>query len=116
MKETNPEIEEQLDALAELCCETLKGDDSGLALRADALMKSLLMSGYVRKTGPNITAELESRVKRRCPEPAMHRGGALSGVTQKLQQKFDKLVQWESERPEVQSPPKAANISSATDA
>lgn len=116
MNETNPEIEEQLDTLAQLCCDTLKGEGSGLARRSDALLKSLLMSGYVRKAGQNLTAELESRVKKKCPEPAMHRGGALSGVTQKLQQTFDKLVQWESEHPRDQSPPKAANISSATDA
>ncbi len=116
MSETNPQIEEQLDALAELCCQTLNGDDSGLDKRSDALLKSLLMCGYVRKVGHNITAELESRVKTHCPEPAMHRGGALSGITQTLQQKFNKLVQWESETPQETTPPKAANISSATDA
>ncbi len=116
MAETNPEIEEQLEALAELCCQTLNGDDSGLEKRDDALLKSLLMSGYVRKVGKDITAEMESRVKKRCPEPGMHRGGALSGITQKLQQKLDKLVRWESEAPQESTPPKAANISSATDA
>ncbi len=114
MNDTNPEIEEQFDALAELCCETLKGDDSGLAERSDALLKSLLMCGYIRKIGPNITAELETRVKTRCPEPAMHRGGALSGITGNLQKKFNKLIQWESERPVDKTPPKVANISSAT--
>ncbi len=116
MIDTNPEIEAHLDTLAEICCETLKGDGSGLANRSDALLKSLLMSGYVREVGQNITAELESRVKRRCPEPAMHRGGALSSITQKLQQKFNKLVQWESEQPQQKFPPIAVNISSATDA
>ncbi|QDS92825.1 hypothetical protein FF011L_15740 [Roseimaritima multifibrata] len=116
MNDTNPEIEEQLSALAEICCETLKGDDTGLAGRSDALLKALLMSGYVRKHGKNITAELEARVKKRCPEPAMHRGGALSGITENLQQKLNKLAQWESELPQERTPPKAANISSTSKA
>ncbi len=116
MKDTNSEIEEQLDSLAEICCQTLNGDPSDFADRTDALLKSLMMSGYVRKAGPNITSELESRVKQRCPEPSIHRGGELSGISKVMQRKFDKLVQWESRQPKENTPPKAANISSATDA
>mgnify|MGYP003662968326 CR=1 FL=1 len=116
MSDTNPQIETQLNALAELACETLRGEESEMAARAEPLLKSLLMSGYVRKSGKDIRADIEARVKDICREPAMHRGGELSGITQRLQDKFDKLVKWESDQPKDFTDAKAANISSATDA
>ncbi len=118
MNKTNPQIEQQLDALAQLCCDTLNGDNSGLADRSDALLKSLLMSGYNRKTGPNLSVELESRIKNSCAEVVMSRGAELVGVVRTLQQKFDQVAQWESKSP--QNGPdeilvKDANFHPATD-
>jgi len=116
MTKTNPQIEKQLDELAELCCETLNGNDSGLSERSKPILKALLMSGYVRKQGKDIRSEVESRAKSRCRDPAMHRGGALTGITSGLQKQFDDLVRFESEQPSEKADAKAANISSTTDA
>lgn len=112
----SPQVENQLDALADLCWQKLEGQESELASRSEPLLKSLLMSGYVRQYGQNISAEIEKRVKKQYREQAMHRGGALSSITERLQKQFNHLVQWESKQPQDQSPAKAANISSATDA
>ncbi|KAA5542618.1 hypothetical protein FYK55_13870 [Roseiconus nitratireducens] len=114
--DSNPEIEQQLDTLAELCCDTLTGGEPMLAERSDALLKSLLMSGFARKQGRDLRSEIESRVKDRCQERAIHRGGALTSLTDKLQKQFDDLAQRDSEQPQRGTPSKAANISSATDA
>ncbi len=116
MSNTNPELEKDLDALAEICCQSLEGNEGVLSDRSEAILKSLLMSGYVRKYGKSLQANVESRVKHLCREPAIHRGGEISGMTRQLQKKFDELVLWESNSPDDESPPKSANISSATDA
>ncbi|MCO8121674.1 hypothetical protein NHH03_08000 [Stieleria sp. TO1_6] len=116
MTQSNPQIEEQLSKLARLCCDSLDGGEPVAGEESDALLKSLLMSGYARQEGASLQADVESRVKQLCQKPAMHRGGALSGITSNLQEKFDELVRWESQQPKQQDEPKAANISSATDA
>ncbi|TWU48364.1 hypothetical protein [Rubripirellula reticaptiva] len=119
MSDTNPQIEEQLDKLATICCEQLNGDESSLAIEDSTiaeLLKSLLMSGYARKEGANLQVDIENRVKSKCQEPAMHRGGALSSITAQVGKKFQDLKRWESRQPNEKSDPKAANISSATGA
>lgn len=115
MAKLNPEIDEQLDKLADICCESLRGQSSIVDDQTDALLRALIMSGFARNTDTNLQKEIEDRVKDKCQEPAMHRGGELSGLTQKLQEKFKKLSQWESSKPEEFTPAKPANISSRTD-
>ncbi|MGB7327322.1 MAG: hypothetical protein WBD31_20770 [Rubripirellula sp.] len=118
-EDMNPEIEEQLDKLATICCSQLEGESQSPSIEDSTiaeLLKSLLMSGYAREDGASLQTDLESRVKHSCREPAMHRGGALSSITKQLQSKFDDLKRWESRRPDEKSNAKAANISSATDA
>ncbi|KAA5542603.1 hypothetical protein FYK55_13790 [Roseiconus nitratireducens] len=115
MSETNPEIEAQMDELAHLCCQRLSGELPADE-RSDLLLKSLLMSGYVWKHKGSFQADLEARVKSRCGHHAMHRGGELSSMSEKLEEKFRELARWESKSPDTTSKPKAANISSATDA
>ncbi|WP_372895591.1 hypothetical protein [Stieleria sp.] len=119
MSNTNPQIEKQLDKLASICCTRLEHsstdptlDDSSI----DELLKSLLMSGYARHADRSLQVDIENRVKDMCREPAMHRGGGLSGLTEQLQNKFNQLKSWESRQPDDKSKAKAANISSATDA
>lgn len=116
MSNTNPQIEEQLSKLADIICQSLNGEQAAVPDESEALLKSLLMSGYARKEGTSLQSDIESRVKDKCRDPAMHRGGALSGITKQLQEKFNDLVRWESKQPEEREKPKAANISSATDA
>ncbi len=119
MSANNPQIDGQLDKLAELLCLQLESETDGRTTEdpvIDQLLKSLLMSGYARKEGANLQVDIENRVKDRCREPAMHRGGALSSITGQLQKKFEDLKRWESRQPEDKTDAKAANISSATDA
>lgn len=119
---TNPQIEQTLDELADLVCRSLQGKENDLVGRRDPLLKTLVMSGYVWKADETMMQQIEHRVKDQCREPAMHRGGALSSITSELQTRFDEIARWESSTPAKskppadQSPPKAANISAATDA
>ncbi|TWU08408.1 hypothetical protein [Stieleria varia] len=116
MSNTNPEIEAHMDALASICCDVLTGAETDVGERPDQLLKSLLMSGYVWKKNGSFQSDLESRVKAKCMDRAMHRGGALSSLSSKLSTKFSDLARRESLTPNNDSPPKAANISAATDA
>ncbi len=124
MSDTNPEIQKQLDRLGEICCSMLERETSPATADSetpdsetiDSLLKALLMSGFGRKSETTLQAEIENRVKDNCRDSAMHRGGALTSLTADLQKRFDELKSWESRQPDDQNEPKAANISSATDA
>ena len=116
MSETNPEIDAQLDSLAELCCTALRGGDAMPEEKVEKLLRGLLMSGYSRKSSRPVNAELETRVRTKCPEPAMHRGGALSSLTDQMQNKYDELARWHATQPKDSTDAKSANISSSTDA
>lgn len=115
MNDMNPEIEEQLNKLADLCCESLDGQISIINDQSEALLKSLVMSGFVRNANASLQAEIESRVKQKCAEPSIHRGGELTAMTQKLQEKLKKISTWDSNSPSEFTPSRPANISSATD-
>ncbi|HBN75866.1 MAG TPA: hypothetical protein DD473_08620 [Planctomycetaceae bacterium] len=114
MSNMNSQCESQINALVDLCCETLQGDQSNLDQRKDKLIKSLVMSGYTRHEGPSLQAELQSRIKEKCPDPAIHRGSELAGVTNHLQEIYEEVVRFETKLPHGRSKPRAANISSAT--
>lgn len=116
MSHTNPEIERTLDELSELVCEALKNEGDQLIDRREGLLRTLLMSGYSSTSGNCLMTDIENRVKERCGECAMHRGGALSSITSDLGTRFKTLAQWESRSPSDETPSKPANISSATDA
>jgi hypothetical protein len=113
MTEFSPEVEKQLAALAELCCRTLEGDSEEFNERKIPLLKSLLQSGFARAGNVPLQVELDRRIHDLCREPAMHRGGSVTGLTRQLQKKFDELARWESTRPTKEEPPQAANVSSA---
>jgi hypothetical protein len=119
MSDTNPQIEKQLDKIAEICCQQI---ESGVTVSqsdeasVEALLKALLMSGYVHKEDRNLQVDIENRIKDRCREPSLHRGGEITSLTDQLQTRFNELKRWESRQPDDDSKPKTANISSATDA
>ena len=103
--ETNPQIEKTLDELAELICQSLKGEQSELLERRDQLLKTLVMSGFVWKADRTVMQQVEERVKDLCREPAMHRGGAISSATSDLQKRFEEIASFESNTPaNAQSP------------
>ncbi|KLU07354.1 hypothetical protein RISK_000432 [Rhodopirellula islandica] len=115
-QELNPQMERALDELATLVCQSLEGDGEQFVERQDGLLKTLVMSGHSWKSERTVMEEVERRVKERCSECAMHRGGALTSLTSKLGTKLQSLARWESNSPSEDSPAKPANISSATDA
>jgi hypothetical protein len=116
METNNPQIEAHLNELTKLCCEAFSTEMSTLGERTEPLLKSLLMSGYQRHAKQPLRTELEARVRAACPEPAMHRGAEINGVTEQIQKKYEDLLRWESRQPEGRTKAKSANISSATDA
>jgi len=114
--EMNIETTEQLNALAKICCDKMNGDTDDISGRVEALLKSILMGGYVGKFGQDIRAQIETRAKDRCRDVAMHRHGELAGLTLNFQKKFNKLVTWQSTQVEPFTPSKAVNLGSATGA
>jgi len=118
MTDTNPEIEAQLESLTELCCDAIASDQAISDNRVKELAKALLMSGFEQKEGAPLSVQLETRVRKSCKEPAMHRGAEVKAVTESVQKIYTDLVRWQSEQPSTgnKSAPKPANISSATDA
>lgn len=116
MSDLNPQIESQLDSLAELCCAALQGGDPIASEKTDKLLRGLLMSGFSRKSSAPLLKEIETRVKDRCSEPAMHRGGALSSISDQLQKRYENVARWYANQPHDDSGTKGANISSSTDA
>jgi len=117
MSDTNSQCEAVLDSLTELCCASLQGDYSELEERSDALLKSLVMSGFARTSDKTLQAELQDRVLECCQDNVLHRGSELSGITKRLQHKYDEIVRWGTNFPheDGMEQAKPANISSATD-
>ena len=113
--EMNPEIERTLDELADLLCKSLNGELTDPGERQDGLLKTLVMSGYVRQSERSLMDEIERRVKDKFGKPSMSRGGALSSMTSKLEARFKSLARWESDSPVDDSPPTAANMSPPTE-
>lgn len=109
----NPEIERQLDAIAELCGEAIEGESEQFVERSTRLLEALLLSGFARWAKAPLQVELEQRIIRQKQKSASHRRGAINGLCSQLQKKFNELVRWESNRPAAQDPPHAANVSSA---
>jgi hypothetical protein len=116
MTEHNPEVERQLEVLANLCCEAVQGGSMDVEQRAEPILKSLLMSGYERTAPTTLQTDLEARVKAQCAGSINPHSEKLIAVTRQIQAKYKKLVLWESRQPEGYPPAKSANISSSTDA
>ena len=116
MNQLNPELENQVQALAEICCDVLKRKSHDASERAKPLIEALVAGGYARLSDINLQARLEKAALKECAEPAIHRRDELSGITGEMQSKFDELVKWKTQTPREPGGAKAANISSATDA
>lgn len=95
----NIEVEAQLEALTEMCCDAITSKAIFDDQRAEALAKSLLMSGYERRKDQPLWAELEARIHQACPESAIHHGVEIKVMAEKVQGMFDQFVRWESRNP-----------------
>jgi hypothetical protein len=120
-KKTNPEIEAALDELALLVCKSFMPNQASesngsLDERKEGLLRTLVVSGYGRKDRRSLVTDIESRVKLQCLERAMHRGGALSSISSGLKRDLEEMIRQEAHQPTSSDPPKATNISSATNA
>ena len=111
----NPQVQSQLNELADMCCQTLIGDGPMNDTRADALLKALVMSGYARQNENTLQVDIEHRIKDHCGDQIRNRGGAMTGILSRLQSKFDDLVRWETNLPKDKTSAKPANISSANE-
>lgn len=112
----NPELDRQVDELAELCCSALAREGRDIGAASEALIAALVTGGYARLSDRNLQTRLEARTLEKCQESAIHRRGELAGLTGGMQSKFDELVKWETKSPHEPSGTKAANISSMRDA
>ncbi|MCA9134748.1 MAG: hypothetical protein KDA45_16385 [Planctomycetales bacterium] len=116
MKSLNPELESQVDALAELCCNILQGQENDSSGQAQPLLQALVHGGYARLSDVNLQTRLESRAVEKCREKAIHRRGELAAIAGQMQQEFEALVKWKTQTPRPPEGTQPANISSATDA
>lgn len=115
MKPLNPELDAQIDALADICCDVLKRNESDSTTRAKPLIESLVQGGYARLSDINLQARVEARVRHVCQEQSIHRRDELQGITGEMQRAFDQMVQWQTQTPRPESGTKPANISSSRD-
>ncbi len=117
MNKLNPELQSQVEDLAQICCEVLERTaNSSSDDRKQPLIEALVHGGYDRISDVNLQARLEDIVVDRCREHAIHRRDELTGITGQMQAEFTKRLKWNTNQPREESGTKAANISSNTEA
>jgi hypothetical protein len=99
METTNPQIDANLDALATICCNSINGELNAGLERADALLKSLLMSGYKRLGERPLQVDLETRVSEKCGQCLPRGSGELTSLCTNLARRFANLASRESKTP-----------------
>jgi len=96
---TNPQIEANLDALATICRDSINGESDAGRERTDALLKSLLMSGYNRIGDQPLRIDLEARVKEKSDGSSPRRVSEMLAMSGHLARKFADLARRESKTP-----------------
>src|SRR6056297_2564871 len=88
---TTPEIDAILSRLTELCCSAMDAEGGLDRSRVDQLTKSLSANGWKRHSedAPPLSTILKNRIKESCREPAMHRGAAIDGIVESVQDAYD---------------------------
>ena len=116
MNSLNPELQSQIDDLAQICCDIIARTSNGSDERVKPLIEALVRGGYDRISNINLQVRLEDIAVDRCREHLIHRRDELTGITSQMQAEFDKASKWSTSQPQEDSGTKAANISSNTDA
>ncbi len=97
MQTLNPELDRQIDALADHCCRVIKGEADSVS--AHLLINALVVGGFARLSKERLQTRLEARALARCPETAIHRRAELSAITGDLQSTFEILVKQKTTNP-----------------
>ena len=79
MKTLNPELESQVDALAELCCSAIDQRSEDWYAASKPLIQALVTGGYARMSDSNLQTRLEARILEKCRETAVHRRAEILG-------------------------------------
>jgi len=102
-----PQIEAILDKLAGHCCAVISQEETYDADQVQKLVKSLSVNGWQRhadSTSP-LSVTLKKRIKDRCREPAMHRGGSIDGTVEKVQAAYNDAARYDASAPATQNEP-----------
>ncbi len=98
---STPEIESILAELTDVCCEALRASGHLDPSRVQGLVASLSVNGWERHSEGDapLSAVLSDRVKVECAEPAMHRGAALQGIVDSIQDAYNSASRMVSSTP-----------------
>jgi len=103
--DTTPQIEAILDKLADHCCSVINQHDSYDAGQVKELVNNLSVNGWQRHADSPLAVILKKRMKDRCQEPAMHRGGLLDGMVEKVQDAYNDTMRYDASSPQTQNQP-----------
>lgn len=79
-----------LEGLAQLCCECLRGDNNISRETAGVYLESLEQAGFRHDyQGPPLQKLVEDRVVEGCREPAIHRRAEVQGILKEVQRMWD---------------------------
>lgn len=116
MNKLNPELEEQVQALAKICCQVLKSEDVDLEAQSTPIIESLAHGGYGRLSDTKLAVRIGHYATQQCMAEALHRKVDIQRVAGEMQKILDSLETWKANSPNQEpSAPKAANISSTTE-
>ena len=102
-----PEIDAILSDLTDLCIQVVNGESSTSSERVDALVNSLAMNGWERKSGGSapLSVQLRKRVEEASSMRPSYHAEQLEGIIQHVQKAYDRAVRFSSSVPEEQKPP-----------
>ena len=98
---STPEIESLLAELTDVCCEALSTGGHLDHSRVRDLVASLAVNGWERHSEGDapLSTVLSDRVKAECAEPAMHRGAALRGIVDSIEDAYTSASRMVSSTP-----------------
>lgn len=99
--DTSPQIEAVLNDLAGHCCSVLNQDGVLNDDLIDQLVLNLSTCGWERHRADSapLSDQLKDRIKDQCREPAMHRGGMIDGMVDKIQRAYNDKSRYRQSSP-----------------
>lgn len=116
MNKINPELQNQIEALAECCGKALQGVDLDFEEQTLPIVDTLVIGAFDRWSDVPLSNRVEEEAVDRFGELAIHRRAQLRSYCDRIQSEYEERKRWHAREPkEGQAKSKAANISSATD-